>query len=105
MIEQLCAKTGSKKTFKTFSKMIVSALEKTSDAVQYDILNAEQLEALRTHSRLNQSSNMQSSQRLINNRYFILSYKVEFDKVNFPLVLNYDEISNPKELKEILDQI
>ncbi len=41
MIEQLCAKTGSKKTFKTFSKMIVSALEKSSDAVQYDVLNGE----------------------------------------------------------------
>jgi hypothetical protein len=32
-----------------------------------------------------------------------MSYKVEFDKVSFPLVLNYDEISNPKELKEIIE--
>lgn len=46
---------------------------------------------------------MQSS-KLSNsaNRYFILSYHTEFDKVNYPIILLYKEIDDIDELKRII---
>ena len=36
------------------------------------------------------------------NRYFIVSYNTEFDRVNYPIILTYQEISDADELKKII---
>lgn len=46
-IENLTKKTGNMKTFKVFTKMLMSALEKTSDSVMVDVLTARDLELLK----------------------------------------------------------
>ena len=100
----MTAKTGNQKKFPTFARMLISALSKTSNSVKFDIYNYEQLEAIRNHPGKKKSSNTSiiNSQKLINNRYFILSYTVEFDQINYPLILAYEEISNVKDLKKII---
>ena len=62
-IESLTKKTGNMKSFKVFSKMLVSAFDKSSDSVMVDILTARDLELLkeRKTKEMHQSSMMNSS--------------------------------------------
>lgn len=50
MVENITQKTGNRKSFKIFLKMLVSALEDKSSVVSYDVLTSEQLEFLRNNT-------------------------------------------------------
>ena len=51
--------------------------------------------------RLNEHQTVKQTSQTIN-MYFILAYSSEFDKVHYPLILNYSEISDANELKRII---
>lgn len=100
-IENLTKKTGNMKTFKVFTKMLMSALEKTSDSVMVDVLTARDLELLKERKTKESSHggslhSQQGTTRLPGNQarledskmFMILTYMVEFDKVHYPLSLS-----------------
>ncbi|XP_056635916.1 centrosomal protein CCDC61-like [Diorhabda sublineata] len=83
-IENLTHKTGNFKQFDIFIAMIKSGLLRTSESVTLDLLTFEDLELLRSRKitkAVGPSNN--------NRRYLIVTYVVEFDKIRYPLPLEY----------------
>jgi coiled-coil domain-containing protein 61 len=78
--------------------MLINALENASDTVFVDLLTYQDLEMLKARkgsARLNSSGNTNTStmnSKLARKRYMILTYAVEYDRVHYPLPLNYEEI-------------
>ncbi|KAF7269384.1 hypothetical protein GWI33_017587 [Rhynchophorus ferrugineus] len=83
-IENLTQKTGNFKQFDIFVAMIKSGLLRTSESVNLDLLTFEDLELLRSR-KITKSVIPASS----NKRYLIITYVVEFDKIRYPLPLEY----------------
>lgn len=83
-IENLTQKTGNFKQFDIFVAMIKSGLLKTSESVSLDLLTFEDLELLRSR-KITKSIGSANNNR----RYLILTYVVEFDKIRYPLPLEY----------------
>lgn len=109
-IESLTQKTGNYKRFDTFISMFKSALLKTSQCVTLDLLTFDDLEMLRsrrTHSRIYSSQN--SSQILgppsNNRRYLIVTYTVEFDRIHYPLAMEYSGPPDPRVLQETIQRL
>lgn len=109
-IESLTQKTGNFKRFDTFISMFKSALLKTSQCVTLDLLTFDDLEMLRsrkTHSRIYSSQN--SSQILgppsNNRRYLIVTYTVEFDRIHYPLAMDYCGPPDPRVLQETIQRL
>lgn len=109
-IESLTQKTGNYKRFETFISMFKSALLKTSQCVTLDLLTFDDLEMLRsrrTHSRIYSSQN--SSQILgppsNNRRYLIVTYTVEFDRIHYPLAMEYCGPPDPRVLQETIQRL
>lgn len=109
-IESLTQKTGNFKRFDTFISMFKSALLKTSQCVTLDLLTFDDLEMLRsrkTHSRIYSSQN--SSQILgppsNNRRYLIVTYTVEFDRIHYPLAMDYCGLPDPRVLQETIQRL
>lgn len=109
-IESLTQKTGNFKRFDTFISMFKSALLKTSQCVTLDLLTFDDLEMLRsrkTHSRIYSSQN--SSQILgppsNNKRYLIVTYTVEFDRIHYPLAMEYCGPPDPRVLQETIQRL
>lgn len=109
-IESLTQKTGNYKRFDTFISMFKSALLKTSQCVTLDLLTFDDLEMLRsrkTHSRIYSAQN--SSQILgppsNNRRYLIVTYTVEFDRIHYPLAMEYCGPPDPRVLQETIQRL
>lgn len=109
-IENLTHKTGNFKQFDTFISMFKSALLKTSQCVTLDLLTFDDLEMLRsrkTHSRIYSAQN--SSQILDppsnNRRYLIVTYTVEFDRIHYPLAMEYCGPPDPRVLQETIQRL
>ncbi|XP_050293974.1 centrosomal protein CCDC61-like [Anthonomus grandis grandis] len=83
-IENLSQKTGNFKQFDVFVAMIKSGLLRTSESVSLDLLTFEDLELLRSR-KITKSVGVANNNR----RYLILTYIVEFDKIRYPLPLEY----------------
>ncbi|CAD8097309.1 unnamed protein product [Paramecium primaurelia] len=99
-IEEITSKTGNYKKYPTFIKMLQSAIKNQTDSVYIDILTFQDLEQIK-NKRPKQN---QQQQGLIpnNKRYLILSYIVEFDKVHYPLPLNFNEQPNIQQMKNTI---
>ena len=78
-IEEMTAKTGNFKKFQVFCKMLMSGLDKTSQSVIVDFISKEELDKLRNEPRASKDNKM----------LMILTYVVEFDKVQYPLTLQF----------------
>uniref|UniRef100_A0A1B6LFW0 Coiled-coil domain-containing protein 61 n=1 Tax=Graphocephala atropunctata TaxID=36148 RepID=A0A1B6LFW0_9HEMI len=115
-IENLTQKTGNFKRFDTFLSMLKSGLLTTSQCVSLDLLTLEDLEMLRnrvssqgittSHSQgftASHSSQMFSSSN--NKRYLIVTYTVEFDRIHYPLALEYSGQPDPKILQENIQRL
>ncbi|XP_039281448.1 centrosomal protein CCDC61 isoform X2 [Nilaparvata lugens] len=92
-IENLTRKTGNYKQFSIFVAMLKSGLMKTSESVSLDLLTFNDLEILTTkrimsHTIPNHPDNT-SPTTASNRRYLILIYTVEFDRVHYPLPMEY----------------
>ncbi|CAD8082194.1 unnamed protein product [Paramecium primaurelia] len=98
-IEEIASKTGNYKKYTTFIKMLQSALNNQTETVYIDILTFQDLEQIK-----NKRSNKLQTQNIApnNKRYLILSYIVEFDKVHYPLPLNYNEQPNLQQMKNTI---
>ncbi|XP_060531737.1 centrosomal protein CCDC61-like [Cylas formicarius] len=83
-IENLTHKTGNFKQFDIFIAMIKSGVLKTSESVTLDLLTFEELELLRSRKITRTLGSFNS-----NRRYLIVTYIVEFDKIRYPLPLEY----------------
>ncbi|XP_076392587.1 centrosomal protein CCDC61 isoform X3 [Megachile rotundata] len=93
-IENLTHKTGNYKHFDVFAAMLQSGLLKTSESITLDLLTFEDLELLRAH-RFERNSCTSLGNALNNRRYLILTYTVEFDRIHYPLPLEYCGLPDP----------
>lgn len=109
-IENLTQKTGNFKRFDTFISMLKSGLLGTSECVALDLLTFEDLEMLRNRISHNRgyggpnSSHIMASQTS-NRRYLIVTYTVEFDRIHYPLALEYSGLPDPKILLETIKRL
>lgn len=73
-----------------------------------DLLSYSDLELLKSRKRTTNSSNSSlsssssSNQKLQQKRYLILTYAVEFDRVHYPLPLNFEEIPDAESLQRTI---
>ncbi|KAL0269554.1 UNVERIFIED_CONTAM: hypothetical protein PYX00_007247 [Menopon gallinae] len=89
-IEALTHKTGNFKNFDVFVMMLKSGLLRTSDSITLDLLTIEDLEELRNKKIINSHPGSRFIQAgNLNKRYLILTYTVEFDRIHYPLPLDY----------------
>ena len=105
-IEEITQKTGNFKKFSVFLKMLLISLNKNSESVFLDILTYQDLQVLK--ARKQGASNSQTpvlNQANNNKRYLILTYVVEFDKVHYPLPLNYNESPDIESLKSTIRRL
>ncbi|RNA38001.1 coiled-coil domain-containing 61-like isoform X3 [Brachionus plicatilis] len=102
-IEELTKKTGNFKSFPIFLNMLKTALSKSSTSVTIDLLTYQDLELLRSKklNSINEASNVNSN----NKRFLILTYSVEFDKINYPLQLNYQGKTNVNVLIDTIKKL
>ncbi|CDW82093.1 UNKNOWN [Stylonychia lemnae] len=104
-IEDIANKTGVPKKFNVFVKMLIQALRSQNESVCIDLLTFADLEALKTKG---QSANNRSNlnQTTTNNkRYFILTYITEFERVHYPLSLNYVEEPETDQLRRTIERM
>ncbi|CAL7949611.1 unnamed protein product [Xylocopa violacea] len=93
-IENLTHKTGNYKHFDVFVAMLQSGLLKTSESITLDLLTFEDLELLRAR-KFERNSYSSLGNGTNNRRYLILTYTVEFDRIHYPLPLEYCGLPNP----------
>ncbi|KAK6635823.1 hypothetical protein RUM44_001077 [Polyplax serrata] len=99
-IEALTHKTGNFKQFDVFIVMLKSGLLKTSESIALDLLTVEDLEDLRNKKAINSYPSSRAGQNPnLNKRYLILTYSVEFDRIHYPLPLDYCGPPNPSILQ------
>ncbi|XP_046813379.1 centrosomal protein CCDC61-like isoform X2 [Vespa crabro] len=103
-IENLTHKTGNYKQFDVFVAMLQSGLLKTSESITLDLLTFEDLELLRSR-KIDSSSVSAMSNKANNRRYLILTYTVEFDRIHYPLPLEYCGLPDPTILQATIRRL
>jgi coiled-coil domain-containing protein 61 len=91
-IEELTRKTGNFKSFPIFVNMLITALKQESESVSLDLLTFSDLEMLRNKKAAASSRPAADTRNQNQNnqkRVLILTYNVEFDRINYPLQLNF----------------
>ena len=96
-LEEITNKAGSFKTFEVFLKMLMSGLSYESDNVLVDLISYKDLEIMRNRknnlqtstNNLSESNNLSNDLSIINKKYLIISYSNEFEKVHYPLPINF----------------
>lgn len=88
-LENVTRRSGNFKSFPVLVRMIVTALANRSDSVVIQFLTRTQLELLFKTNASGKSSTSGSGggNNINNNRYFLITYKAEFDHVKYPLPL------------------
>lgn len=98
-MEDISAKTGSFKKFPVFVKMLLSGLKQNSTSVFIDLLTYADLEQLRAKKTGQPAPAAARAAAAANKRYLIVTYAAEFDRVHYPLPLQFDDSPDPKALK------
>lgn len=94
-IEENTQKTGNFKKYGVFVKMLILAINRSNEAVELDLLTYQDLEQLRSRKNITKSTSTANNNR----RYLMLNYVVEFDKVHYPIQLNFEETPSADRLK------
>ncbi|KAL5263720.1 hypothetical protein ACHWQZ_G008931 [Mnemiopsis leidyi] len=92
-IENVTRKTGSFKEYSVFLEMLSDAIADETDHVYVELLTYSDLLALKTGHHLGKKV-------ADNKRYLILTYKVKYDTVHYPLPLQYSGKMSPTELQD-----
>lgn len=92
-IENVTRKTGSFKEYSVFLEMLSDAVADKTDHVYVELLTYSDLLALKTGKHLDKKSSDSK-------RYLILTYKVKYDTVHYPLPLQYVGKMSPTELQD-----
>ncbi|CAL8107710.1 unnamed protein product [Calicophoron daubneyi] len=105
-IEGLSKKTGSFKRFDVFISMLQSALLQRTAALTLDLVSLEDLQILHDAKvpKVGQGERPVSSSTQ-DKRYLILSYTTEFDKIHYPLPLNYVGRLSAERLREVIKDL
>nr|XP_022901401.1 coiled-coil domain-containing protein 61-like [Onthophagus taurus] len=103
-IENLTHKTGNFKQYDVFVTMIKSGLLKTSDSISLQLLTFEDLDTLRT-KKLRCFARNFNNPHGNNRRYLIITYSVEFDRIHYPLPLEYCGPPDPKLLQSTIQKL
>ncbi|CAK9808633.1 Centrosomal protein CCDC61 [Anthophora plagiata] len=103
-IENLTHKTGNYKHFDVFIAMLQSGLLKTSESISLDLLTFKDLELLRAR-KLEHNSCSSLGNTANNRRYLILTYTVEFDRIHYPLPLEYCGLPDPMILQATIRKL
>ena len=101
MLEQITSKAGNFKAFPVFLRMLLTALTHQSGSVSVDLLSYEDLEPPASPGRAHRSEPAPS----LNRRYLILTYSSEFDRVQYPLPLQYVASPDPDYLKRVIHDL
>jgi len=104
-IEEITTKTGNYKKFGVFGKMLISSITKASDSVFLDILTSQDLEMLKARKKPDQRPSVNPDRAKNMKRYMILTYSVEYDKVHYPLPLNFEENPDVGVLKNTIRRL
>ena len=91
-------KSYSFKKFGVFVRMLLTALRRTSDSVSLDMLTHDDLERVRARSN-DDGLPVSSGPPAKGKRYLILTYVAEYDKVQYPLPLRFEEQSDINRLQ------
>ena len=87
--------------------MLYAAFKQDSATVGLDILTYSDLEILRGKKDTSTTSTITTKSASSNNnkRYLILTYNVEFDRITYPLNLNYRGVPDPVEMTKIVRKL
>lgn len=85
--------------------MLQTSLNKNSDSVFLDILTYQDLQVLKSRKQGGASQSQSMGSTGNNKRYLILTYVVEFDKVHYPLPLNFNEAPDIEALKGTIKRL
>lgn len=104
-IEEITHKTGNFKKFSVFLKMLVTSMSpQGSDTVFIDLLTYNDLEMLKNRKARKQPGGAVNA-KPNNKRYLILTYAVEFDRVHYPLPLQFVDIPDTDGLLKTIDRL
>ena len=95
-LEEITRKTGNYKKYQVFLKMLITAITKSSESVYVDVLTHHDIEMQNARRSTHKPT---TDPAIAKRRYIILSYMVEFDKVHYPLALNFNEHVDSHRLK------
>ena len=105
-VEEISSKTGSFKSYKVFMKMLLTALKRESDNVVVDLLTYKDLDMLRSRQAGSAGPDKPATNDTVNSkRYLIMTYNSEFDRIHYPLPLQYVASPDPKYLKSIIARL
>jgi coiled-coil domain-containing protein 61 len=115
-LEELTHQVGNYKKYGVFIKMLISGFSGDSENVYVNLLTYNDLQLLKarklgvstsfssqTSSQTFPSSSISSSSQ--SKRYIILTYASEFDRVNFPLPLSFEENPNVSSLQRTIKRL
>ncbi|XP_073991792.1 uncharacterized protein [Rhodnius prolixus] len=101
-IEELTRRTGNYKKFSIFVTMLNSGILRTNNCVRIELLNHKDLLALSERQKqVRCSPSVEEDTR----KYLILIYTVEFDKIHYPLPLQYCGMPNPRILQKRINYL
>lgn len=101
-IEDITQKTGCYKKFGVFINMLISALKCETESVYIDLLTYADLEMLKSKKT---TQNTSQSQQNNSKRYVILTYMGEFERVHYPLPLNFLEEPDADSLRRTITRM
>nr|CCA19759.1 viable flagellar protein number 3 putative [Albugo laibachii Nc14] len=111
-IQDLTRKTGNFKRFGVFTNMLISAVQRRSEAVFIDLFTTTDLERFRLQKLGNRSmpipswpTDLSTRENADSKRYLILTYAVEFDRVHYPLPLCRVEAPDTEILQRIVRRL
>lgn len=112
-LEELTHQVGNYKKYGVFVKMLISGLSSDSENVYVNLLTYNDLQLLKARklgvstsfSSQSSSQTFPSSNSSQSKRYIILTYASEFDRVNFPLPLSYEENPNVPSLQRTIKRL
>lgn len=107
-LEELTHQVGNYKKYNVFMKMLISGFAGDSENVYVNLLTYNDLQLLRARKLgVSSSFSSQSSQsnQSQSKRYIILTYASEFDRVNFPLPLAYEENPSVPALQKTIKRL
>ena len=107
-IEEMTQKANSQRKYQVFVKMLLAALDKSSEVVFVDFITFQDLEIFKAKRNNDpdkmlkaQSINSQKNSR----RYLIMTFSNDMEQVHYPLVLSQVNSNDTGELKEVLNRL
>ena len=86
-------------------QMLLQSIDGQSDSVFIDLLTYSDLELLKSRKTGKSEPPSSAASKSNNKRYLIMTYAVEYDRVHYPLPLNFEEAPDPANLKMTISRL